>query len=106
MGHGDEFHQVRIKGLYFMSLEGSISDHQTKKIKQFMTTGKDMKQQIADLNEALKDLAKTVAEEVGAGCEAKHLMKAVNLAFKGKIDEEQEAATIVDEILTISGETI
>jgi hypothetical protein len=87
-----------------MSLEGNISDHQSSKIKQFMTTGKDMKQQIADLNEALRDLAKTVAEEVGAGCEAKHLMKAVNLAFKGKIEDEQDAATVVEEILAISGE--
>ena len=87
-----------------MSLEGNISDNQSSQIKQFMKAGKDMKQQVVDLNEALKDLAKTVAGEVGSGCEPKHLMKALNLAFKGGIEDEQEAATVVEEILAICGE--
>lgn len=86
-----------------MSLEGNVSDHQQKQVKQFITTGMNMKQQIVDLNEALKDLAKSVAGEVGSGCEAKHLMKALSTAFKGKVEDEQEAATIVEEILAIAG---
>ena len=87
-----------------MSLEGNVSDHQSQKIQQFVKTGKDMKQQVADLNEALKDLAKQVASDVGSGCEAKHLMKAVNLAFGNKVEAEQEAASIVEEILAVCGE--
>lgn len=91
-----------------MSLEGNVSDHQATRIKEFMKAGSDMlseiqqrKEEIKDRNDALKDLAKTVGEEIQV--DAKLLLKALNIAFKNTAEEESENATTIEEILAIAG---
>lgn len=84
-----------------MSLEGNISDHQKSKIKEFIKAGSAIKQEVADQNEALKDLAKTIGDEIGVA--PKLLTKALNIAFKNKVEEEREGNTTVEEILIIAG---
>jgi hypothetical protein len=91
-----------------MSLEGNISSNQATRIKEFIKAGSDMleeishrKEEIKDRNDALKDLAKTVGEDVQI--DAKHLLLALNIAFKNNAEEEQEKASTVEEILAIAG---
>lgn len=84
-----------------MSLEGNVSEHQKTKIREFIKQGSHIKQEIADQNEALKDLAKTIGDEIGV--KPALLSKALNIAFKNKVEEEREGNTTVEEILVIAG---
>lgn len=84
-----------------MSLEGNVSEHQKTKIREFIKAGSTIKQEIADQSEALKDLAKTIGEEIGV--KPALLSKALNIAFKNKVEEEREGNTTVEEILIIAG---
>ncbi len=86
-----------------MSLEGNISDHQKTRITDFIKQGTHMKQEVADINESLKDLAKTIGDELQV--KPAVLMKAVNMAFKGaeKAEDERENFSTVEEILALVG---
>lgn len=86
-----------------MSLEGNISDHQATRLKEFIKQGTHMKQEVADINEALKDLGKTIGEEINV--EPKLLMKALNIAFKGKdqAETERENFSTIEELLAVVG---
>lgn len=84
-----------------MSLEGNVSEHQKTKIREFIKQGSNIKQEIADQNEALKDLAKTIGDEINVP--AKLLTKALNIAFKNKVEDEREDFSTVEEILAIAG---
>lgn len=90
-----------------MSLD-STSEHQNVRIREFIKAGSEMleeighrKEEIKDRNDALKDLAKTVGEDIQV--EPKLLLKALNIAFKNTAEEESAAATTVEEILAIAG---
>ncbi len=86
-----------------MSLEGSISDHQKTRIKDFITQGIRIKQEVKDLSDALKDLSKTIGEEITV--KPATLNKALNIAFKGteKAEEERNGFTDIEEILAVAG---
>ena len=86
-----------------MSIEGNISDHQKTRIKDFIKQGVIMKQEIKDLSDSIKDLAKTIGEEVNV--KPAVLNKALNIAFKGneKAEEEREQFTDIEEILALAG---
>lgn len=86
-----------------MSIAGNISDHQKTRFNEFIKQGTNMKQEVADLNEALKDLAKTLGEEMNI--EPKLLMKAVNIAFKGseQAEAERENNSTLEELLALCG---
>lgn len=81
-----------------MSLE-NMSDAQKSRMKQFINDGVAMKQEVADINESLSDLSKTIAEEIGV--KPAVMSKALNIAFKGseKAEEESEKQDAVDQIL-------
>lgn len=83
-----------------MSLE-TITDHDKVRIKEFIKQGSNIKQEIADQNEALKDLAKTIGDEINV--KPALLTKALNVAFKNKAEDEREDFTTVEEILAIAG---
>lgn len=84
-------------------IEGTISDHQKTRIKDFITQGIRIKQEVKDLNDAVKDLAKTIGEEISV--KPAVLTKALSIAFKGteKAEEEREQFTDVEEILAVAG---
>jgi hypothetical protein len=84
-----------------MSLEGNTSEHQKTRIKEFIKQGSHIKQEVADLNESLKDLAKAIGEEVGV--KPALLSKALNIAFKNNAEDERENYTTVEEILALAG---
>jgi hypothetical protein len=84
-----------------MSLEGNISEHQKTRIREFIKQGSTIKLEIQDQQEALKDLGKTIGEEIDV--KPALLLKALNIAFKNKADDERENFTTVEEILAVAG---
>jgi hypothetical protein len=84
-----------------MSLEGNTSEHQKTRIREFIKQGSTIKQEIEDQGEALKDLAKAIGEEVGV--KPALLTKALNIAFKNKVEDERDSFSTVEEILAIAG---
>lgn len=84
-----------------MSLEGNISEHHKTRLKEFIKQGSHIKQEIADLSDSLKDLSKTIGEEIDV--KPALLNKALSVAFKNKADDERENFTTVEEILAIAG---
>lgn len=84
-----------------MSLEGNVTDHQRTQVREFIKQGSEIKQQQADLGDALKDLAKTIGEDIGV--KPALLSKALNIAFKNKAEDERDDFTTVEEILAIAG---
>lgn len=85
-----------------MSLS-AIGDHQKTRIKDFITQGIHIKQEVKDLNDALKDLAKTIGEEIDV--KPAVLNKALGIAFKGaeKAEDEREAMDDIEAILAVAG---
>lgn len=85
-----------------MSLD-SLSSTQQTRIKDFMQTGMKMKMEVGDINEALKDLAKSIGDEVQV--KPADLMKALSAAVKGseKVEDMRESNSTVEEILAVAG---
>lgn len=81
----------------------TLSSSQISRIKEFIKQGIVIKQEVKDLNEALKDLSKTIGEELNV--KPALLNKSLNIAFKGseKAEEEREDFTSVEEILAAAG---
>ena len=84
-----------------MSLDNT-SNETTQQIKEFLKQGKKMKLDIQDLQEALKDLSKSIGENIQV--KPALLMKALNVAFKNSAEDVREDFTTVEEILAIAGE--
>ena len=86
-----------------MSLDHNIGENEKLRIKDFITQGIRMKQEVKDINDALKDLSTAIGEEINV--KPNILMKALGIAFKGqeKAQEEQESFTTVEEILALVG---
>ena len=79
-----------------------LTDTDTKtRLQSFMDGGLTMKQEIKDLSDSLKDLTKTVAEELTIKAGA--LSKALNVAFKNSAADETEANETVTDILVATG---
>ena len=79
-----------------MSLD-NLSMEDQRKLTEFVDKGVAIKQEIADLNDSLKDVAKTLAEtwDVKAGV----LMKAVNMAFKSSLEQSKTDLNDAETIL-------
>jgi division protein CdvB (Snf7/Vps24/ESCRT-III family) len=85
-----------------MSLD-NLSDTQQTRIKEFMKQGMKLKLEVQDINEALKDLAKTIGDEIQV--KPADLSKALNAACKGseQVENMRDSNSTVEEILAIAG---
>lgn len=79
-----------------MSLD-NLSAEDQRKLTEFVDKGVAIKQEVADLNESLRDTAKSLAEnwEVKPSV----LMKAVNTAFKSSLEQSKSDLDEVEAIL-------
>jgi hypothetical protein len=79
----------------------SLSPDDTKKLDNFMKVAKAQLQEMDDIRNSLKDLAKGVAEELAI--KPKELMIAARTAFKNDLEAKQESMDTVVDILNITG---
>lgn len=68
-----------------------------RKLTQLIQEGITVKQEIADLNEGLKDTVKAIAEEMSVP--SKVLTKAIIVAHKGDLEKHQEELEELETIL-------
>lgn len=71
------------------------------RIKQLMTEGCQVLQEIEDLNEGLADTIKAIAEEIEV--KPAQLKKAIKIAHKNSMIEEREKLDEIDDILQAAG---
>jgi DNA anti-recombination protein RmuC len=72
-----------------------------KRSTEVIQQGVRVKQEIADLNDGLKELVKTYATEIGV--KSGVVNKAIRLAFKSSIEEEKEAMEAIENMLAAAG---
>jgi hypothetical protein len=72
-----------------------------KRSTEVIQQGVRVKQEIADLNDGLKELVKTYATEIGV--KSGVVNKAIRLAFKSSIEEEKEAMEAIENMLEAAG---
>lgn len=75
----------------------ALSNHSKTRLKEFFDAGTSELQRQDDSKEALKDLTKNVAEELGV--KPAELSKALKLYYKNKVADEQESNEVVNNIL-------
>jgi len=73
------------------------SQDEKKKLTQLIKEGMTVKQEIADLNEGLKDTVKAIAEEMNVN--TKILNKAISVAHKGDLHKHQDDLEELETIL-------
>jgi DNA-binding SARP family transcriptional activator len=83
-----------------MSLD-QLSNTDSQKLKDFMTQGLSVLQDIADLRDGLKDTAKNLAEELGV--KPAVLNKALTTAFKSSLEDQKEVMDQVESVLISTG---
>lgn len=81
----------------------TLSNTQTVRLKEFFKQGANMKQEVADLNDALKDLTKAISEELNV--DPKDLKTALAVYIKGADEAEakRESMNTVEELLAVAG---
>lgn len=84
-----------------MSIE-STSSYDNKKLRNFMSEGKNILQQIDDLKGALKDLTTATAEELDL--KGPVLSKALRASYKDSFVKDKESVDEVENILILIGE--
>lgn len=72
-----------------------------ERLKQLITEGVGIKQEVDDLNQGLKETVKAIAEEMEI--KPAQLNRAINIAFKQSFGEEQEKLNEIEDILDIVG---
>jgi uncharacterized protein (UPF0335 family) len=77
------------------------SPEEKKRSTEVIQQGVRVKQEIADLNDGLKEIVKTYATEVGV--KPGVVNKAIRLAFKSSIEEEKEAMEAIENMLEAAG---
>ena len=82
-----------------MAIANFSSDDQAK-IKQIIQQGTNVKQEVQDLNEGLRDTVKAVALELNIKPEV--LMKAINVRFKDSAAAEREDFEDLEVLLDIA----
>ena len=80
----------------------ALGPDQKARLQAFIENGLRIKQEVKDLSDSLKDLSKTVAEELGLK-KPGPLMKALNTAFKNSAADDREVADTVEDILNVTG---
>jgi hypothetical protein len=84
-----------------MSLLGSLSPDDKRKLDSFMAAAKAQLQEIDDIKGSLRDTAKSLAEELGI--ESRQLMGAARLAYKGDLADKKEDVMVMEDIIDITG---
>lgn len=79
----------------------SFRQEDIERLKQLITEGVNVKQEIDDLNQGLKDTVKAIAEEMEI--KPSQLNKAITIAFRNSLDEEREKMDEIEDILDIAG---
>jgi hypothetical protein len=82
-------------------LEGTISDTEKKKIKQFIDQALSTFQEIEDRKGTLTDLSKVLADELGI--KPALLMKAAKSVHKQSLEDDKEAVETIEELLVAAG---
>jgi len=82
-----------------MAISNFSSDDQAK-IKEVITSGTNVKQEVKDLNEGLRDTVKAVGDELNI--KPAVLMKAINVAFKDSMSVEREDFEDLEVLLDIA----
>jgi predicted regulator of amino acid metabolism with ACT domain len=70
-------------------------------VRDLITKGLLIQEEISDKRSSLNDLIKKVAEDVG--CEPKVLKQAIRVAKKGNLKDIQDDVEHLEELLTIAG---
>jgi predicted regulator of amino acid metabolism with ACT domain len=70
-------------------------------VRDLITKGLQIQEEISDLRGGLGDLIKKVATDIG--CEPKVLKQALRVAKKGNLSEVQEDTENLEEVLRIAG---
>ena len=84
-----------------MSLaDTTLTSAEQKRLDDFITQGLNITQEVDDLKGALKDLAKTVGDELNV--KPKVLMKALRAAYKQTLADDKEVIADVEEILVLT----
>ncbi len=78
-----------------------LSSNDKVRLNQFMDDGMKTMQEITDLRDGLKDVAKSLAEEFDV--KPALLMKALRSAWKASIDDEKAEIDQVENILEATG---
>ena len=81
-----------------MAISNFSSDDQAK-IKAVISSGTNVKQEVKDLKEGLRDTVKAVGEELNI--KPAVLMKAINVAFKDSMSVEREDFEDLEVLLDI-----
>ena len=79
------------------------SQDEKRKLTQLIKEGMQVKQEVADLSEGLKDTVTSVAKEMDIS--AKLLNKAINVAHKGDLTQHQDDLEELETILLTTGFT-
>lgn len=79
-----------------MSIE-NLSSEDNAKLRRTIEEGVKVKQQIKDMNEAVSDMIKTVAEDLGLS--AKVVKDAITAQFKSSIEDMKEHVNEVEHLL-------
>jgi hypothetical protein len=82
-----------------MAISNFSSDDQAK-IKEVIRSGTNVKQEVKDLNEGLRDTVKAVGDELNI--KPAVLMKAINVAFKDSMSVEREDFEDLEVLLDIA----
>jgi|TARA_R110000803_G_scaffold102152_1_gene170180 hypothetical protein len=82
-----------------MAISNFSSDDQAK-IKAVISSGTNVKQEVKDLNEGLRDTVKAVGDELNI--KPAVLMKAINVAFKDSMSVEREDFEDLEVLLDIA----
>jgi len=71
------------------------------RLKQLISEGCQVKQEVDDLNAGLRETIKAIAEELEI--KPSQLNKAIRIAHKNNMEEEQEAMAEIEDILNAAG---
>lgn len=71
------------------------------RIKQLISEGCQVNQEIEDLKEGLRETVKAIAEEIDV--KPSQLNKAIRIAYKQNLHEEREALDEIEDILEAAG---
>lgn len=78
-----------------------LSNDDRQKLKQFMDAGLRVMQEVADLQDGLRDTAKNLSEEFEV--KPALLMKALRVAYKSSLEQDRETVDTVENILQATG---
>lgn len=79
----------------------SFKQEDILRLKQLVTEGCQVNQEIDDLKEGLKETVKAIAEEMEI--KPSQLNKVIRIAYKASIAEEREALDEIEDILSAVG---